>query len=290
MLKFGSRRLLFGIGLAALAVILGVGWQQLTSRSQAILDARHPLAPSAVRAATSPEAIAEGGRLAALTSCSGCHGNDLTGGPLNVFADQVVTPNLTLRVARMSDAELDRAIRAGLRPDGTSELVMPSQAYARLTDQEMADIIGYLRSLPAHGVDAPRHQYGPVLRFSLLTGSLWTSAEQVAAARPPLAAGPQFEQGRHLAAIACGRCHGPDLGGVRGAGPDMTVRSYYTPEQFHALIKKGDAIGEGDMQMMIQTAETSFGHFTDQEVSAIYAYLDARDGLLGAKSARNNSH
>ena len=59
------------------------------------------------------------------------------------------------------------------------------------------------------------------------------------------ASSDELSDGRHLAAIACGRCHGTDLGGIRDVGPDMTVRGYYSSAQFHALIQKGDAIGEG---------------------------------------------
>jgi len=96
------------------------------------------------------------------------------------------------------------------------------------------------------------------------------------------------EAGRHLTAIACARCHGDDLGGIGGAGPDLTVRGYYNRARFHALIGKGEAIGEGNMQLMTDTAEASFSHFTDGEIDAIYDYLDARDGVLVAK-ARSKS-
>jgi hypothetical protein len=65
----------------------------------------------------------------------------------------------------------------------------------------------------------------------------------------------------------------------------MTVRGYYSRAQFHALIQKGDAIGEGNMALMTQTAQANFSHFADAEVDAIYDYLDARDGILVAKAA-----
>ncbi len=270
-------------------VVLAGAWAFIQSRSQAIVEARHPLDPSPVAAATTPEAVARGGRLVAVTACGGCHGPDLTGGPLNVAGTQVPTPNLTRLASRQSDAELDRAIRRGLRPDGTSELVMPSAAYAGFTDDEVAAMIGYLRSLPGKGVQPARPHPGPFLRVALVAGWVRPDAEAVLRARPPLDAGPAVAAGRHLAAIACGRCHGTDLGGVRDAGPDMTVRGYFTPAQFHTLLRKGEAVGAGNMALMNETAQASFSHFTDGEIDAIYAYLDARDRILAARAARRKT-
>jgi mono/diheme cytochrome c family protein len=281
-----SRSKLLLLALAAVATLAAIvgACQQIVSRSQAILDARHALPPSRVVSTKSSGTEAEGARLIAVTACGGCHGTDLTGGPLKVFATQVYTPNLTIAPKQLSDAELDRAIRAGLRPNGTGELMMPAHAYAAFTDDEVAAIISRLRALPPRGIDMPRTRPGLLLRAALLAGWLQTEPEKVAAARGPVDAGPAFAAGRHLAAIACGRCHGSDLGGVKDVGPDMTVRGYYSPARFYDLVKKGDAIGEGDMALMTQTAQASFSHFTDSEIAAIYAYLDARDRVLGAKA------
>ena len=267
----------------AVSAASALAYVQVQSRSQVILDARAPLPPGVVVVATTPEAVARGERLVAVAACAGCHGSDLTGGPLNVFATAVHTPNLTLVSKRRTTAELDAALRHGLRPDGTPELAMPAEAYGRFTDTEMGEIIGYLRSLPPKGVEAPRTEPGLLLRAALLIGKLQTSAQKVAEAKPPIDAGPNLALGRHLTAIACGRCHGSDLGGVKAGAQDITIRGYYNRAKFHDLISKGEAIGEGNMKVMTDTAEMAFSHFTPQEVDAIYDYLDARDGLLGAK-------
>jgi mono/diheme cytochrome c family protein len=279
-----SKRLAALGAVVALAAAIG-GGQLVMSRSQAILDARHALLTSRVVVERTPEAEARGARLIAVSACSGCHGTDLTGGPLKVFGTQVYTPNLTLQLGALSNADIDRALRAGVRPDGTSELVMPAHAYRAFTDDEIAAIIARLRALPRQGVELPKARPGLLLRAALVVGALQTEAEKVAAARPPVDAGAPFAAGRHLAAIACGRCHGTDLGGIRDVGPDMTVRGYYSRAQFHALVQKGDAIGEGNMVLMTQTAQANFSHFTDAEVDAIYDYLDARDRILVAKAA-----
>ena len=280
-----SKRLL-ALGAVVALVAIAAGYPLIMSRSQALLEARHALPASQVVVERTPEAEARGARLIAISACSGCHGMDLTGGPLRVFWTQVYTANLTIQPKALSDAEIDRAIRAGLRPDGTSELVMPAHAYRAFTDDEIVAIIARLRALPPQGVEAPKPRPGLLLRAALAVGVLRTEAEKVAAARSPLDAGAPLEAGRHLTGIACGRCHGTDLGGISNVGPDMTVRGYYSRAQFHALIQKGDAIGEGNMALMTQTAQANFSHFTDAEVDAIYDYLNARDRILVAKAAK----
>jgi mono/diheme cytochrome c family protein len=274
------------IAAAAALALLALTGAWVLSRSEAILRARHPLPPSLVTAASTPQAREAGAHLALVTACNGCHGADLTGGPLSVWGTEYDAPNLTLLARRRSDAELDRAIRGGLRPYGSSELIMPAQAYARLTDAEVAAIISYLRSLPPRGAQTPRPRPGLLLRASLATALLRTSADQLARARPPLAAPPGLEAGRHLAEVACARCHGADLGGVRGGGPDLTVRGYYNRAEFFGLMRRGDLVSEGDMELMNQTARASFSHFTDAEIDAIYAYLDARDRVLAARASQ----
>jgi mono/diheme cytochrome c family protein len=278
-------RWLLALGAVVALLVIAGGCQLIISRSQRILEARHALPASQVVVERTPEAEARGARLIAISACSGCHGTDLTSGPLRVFGTQVYTPNLTIQPKALSDADIDRALRAGLRPDGTSELVMPAHAYRAFTDDEVAAIIARLRALPRQGIEQPQPQPGLLLRAALAVGALQTEAEKVAAARPPLDAGRPFAAGRHLAAVACGRCHGTDLGGIRDVGPDMTVRGYYSRARFHALIQRGDAIGDGNMVLMTQTAQANFSHFTDAEVDAIYDYLDARDRILVAKAA-----
>lgn len=71
-------------------------------------------------------------------------------------------PNITPggRVAGWSDAELARAIREGLRPDGS--LVgppMPYAMYRHLSDADLAAIVAFLRSLPAVANAVPASEY-----------------------------------------------------------------------------------------------------------------------------------
>ena len=275
--------ILGAFGLAVGLVVLGVIGLVVLPRSRAILDARHPAAPSAVHAVSSPQAVARGAHLVVVLDCIACHGKSLAGGLMSLSSSAIYAPNLTLVSKTRSDAELDRAVRQGLRPDGRSELAMPSQVYAGLTDDEVAAIIAYLRSLPPKGANLAQPAPGLMLRVNLATGALKTEAARIAEAKPPIEAGPRFEGGRHLAATACGQCHGTDLRGGSGSpGPDLTVQGYYDRAQFHTLMRTGVGVSE-NLELMSETASTSFSHFTDAEIDAIYDYLVARDRLLSVR-------
>ena len=236
-----------------------------------------------MHAEVSPEAIARGRHLVVIADCAACHGADLTGRPINLSASTVYASNLTIVTRTLSDAALDQAIRHGIRPDGRSELAMPSQAYIGFADDEVGAIIADLRSLTPKGATRPQPPPGLILRIDLARGALKPEVERVAEAKAPIEAGQAFERGRHLAAVACGQCHGTDLRGGAGApGPDLTVRGYYDRNQFHALMRTGVGVSE-DLGLMSRTAVTSFSHFTDDEVDAIFNYLMARDTLISSR-------
>ncbi len=278
---------LAAIGLGLVLAALGGAYGFIRARSQSIVDASYPKPASLIHASRSAEAVARGAHLAVVTACIGCHGADLTGQAMGVSGSVIETPNLTLAAGRLSDADLDRAIRRGLRPDGHSELAMPSQAYASLTDADVAALVGYLRTLPPRGADSPPPRIGLMLRATLALGVVKTEAAKLALAKPPRAAGAAVEPGRYLAAIACGQCHGGDLGGGQsGPGPDLTVRGYYDRDQFRTLMKTGVSDDGRDLDLMSDTARRSFSHFTDAEIDAIYDYLVARDRVLSAAASR----
>jgi mono/diheme cytochrome c family protein len=275
---------LVGLGILIGLAVIGAGVAIVETRSQAILTARHPKPSSSVHGLATPDGIARGAHLTVVTACIGCHGNDLAGGAPSLSDRAALAPNLT-RLQKLTDGDLDRAIRRGLRPDGTSELGMPSYAYASLTDDEVAAIVGYLRSLSPKAVASVPPQPDLLLRANLLAGVFKTATQRVAEVRPPIEAGPRFASGRHLAMVACGQCHGPDLAGGRGLpGPDLTVRGYYNRSQFHTLLRTGESADAGDMELMSHTARMSFSHFSDGEIDAIFDYLDARDRALSVRA------
>ena len=71
-------------------------------------------------------------------------------------------PNITPggRVAGWTDAELARAIREGIRPDGTRiGPPMPFAMYRGLSDGDLAAMVAYLRTVPAVPGETPASTY-----------------------------------------------------------------------------------------------------------------------------------
>jgi cytochrome c553 len=264
------------LGVAALGFAFGF----VVPRSDAVLSARHPLLPSPVTAAAGDKA--EGQRLSYVLGCRSCHGNSLAGAPMSLSASTLMAPNLS-QLSKRTDAEIDAAIRQGLRPDGRSELAMPSQAYAGLTDGEAASLIAYVRSLPPGGEVLVQPPYGLILRMNLATGALKVQAARHDQAGALLDEGVKTAPGRHIAQIACARCHGPGLDGGQGyPAPDLTIRGYYDRKQFREVMRTGEGL-QRDMKLMSETASSSLSHLTDGEIDALYDYLIARDERLASK-------
>jgi mono/diheme cytochrome c family protein len=73
-------------------------------------------------------------------------------GPWGVAVSRNLTPHET-GLRDWSDAEIERAIREGLRKDGTQlKPPMPYSAYKLIDDHDMKALIAYLRSLPARPI------------------------------------------------------------------------------------------------------------------------------------------
>ncbi len=278
MTRMPLKSLLLG---AAIALVLGAGYLVVQARSQAILQHRYPLPPSAVHAASAPAELAEGQHLTQVNGCALCHGKQMAGRMLGAAGSPLAAPNLTRVVAKRSDAELDRAIRAGVRPDGTSEFGMPSHVYSGFSDAETAAMIGYLRTLKPVGPPTPRQPPGFMQRVDMTVGWMHPEANRIAGVTRPIDLGPRFEAGRRLAAMACGQCHGTDLSsGHHAPGPDLMVRGGYSRVQFHNLMRTGETPSGRELDLMSETARLSFSHFTDAEIDTLYDYLNARDVRL----------
>ncbi len=248
----------------------------------------YPVVRMPIAAATGPEAIARGNALADRLGCTECHKADLRGG---LFEDdgwlhgKYFASNLTLKAAKYSDEDIARIVRAGVRPDGRSVIAMPSSGFVGLTDAEMADIIAFVRSLPAGGTEQPEHFVGPLDRWDFLNGAraFKPMVDYVAVERRknPADAGPQHAAARHLADIACRECHSGDLkgGGGEGNAPDLVVAVAYGLPEFTRLLRTGVGVDGKDHGLMSVVARDRFSHFSDEEIAGIHSYLTARAAL-----------
>lgn len=256
-----------------LALLVVYGW------SEVLLRRHSPVRAVAMALPSDAASIAEGHRLMLVHGCAGCHGPQGQGGELldEPLIAHIVSPNLTQTVRSFSDADLATAIRHGVRPDGRTMIVMPSQAFAPLTDADLGRIVAYLRSMPP--VDGPGREIsiGPIGRIGLLLAKFKTSLQLVEDAWPPgPAADAQAERGRYLARTTCVVCHGADLRGAshpEGDAPDLHIVAAYSPEAFTTLMHTGRGLGDRKLGIMTGWAKAYLASLTDDEVAALYAYL-----------------
>lgn len=190
---------------------------------------------------------------------------------------RIVAPNLTVAARKFSDRELAGVIRNGVRPDGRSVLVMPSETFSALTDEDLGRIIAFLKSLPEAAGPDPSISPGPIGRVGLVVGKFKMAAQLIAeAVPPPEAANEEAKQGRYLARTICAECHGTALRGASNpdfTSPDLRVVAAYSPEAFTQLLRTGVAIGGRDVGVMSAQARNNLSHLTDSEIAALYSYL-----------------
>jgi cytochrome c553 len=223
--------------------------------------------------------------MARVLGCRGCHDDALTG---HAWIDDpnvamLYTSNLTRAVPEYSDAQLARAIREGVRHDGSPLWDMPSDIFTDLSGDDLAPLIAWLRTVPPAGAAHPRIVVGPEGRRRIARGELRPMPDLV---RENRSKGPPPLDGRHdwaryMIRATCAECHKLDLTGWRGeegprSPPDLIVASGYTREQFRRLMRTGLPPDGRDLGLMKQVSERRFAHLTPREVDAIYDYLAAR--------------
>lgn len=199
-------------------------------------------------------------------------------------------PNITPagHIADWSDAELGRAIREGIRPDGSViGPPMPFAMYRGLSDNDLAAIVAFLRTLPAVEASVPASEYNMPL-----PPAYGPPVETVA----DVPRGVTVDYGAYLAGpIAhCMECHTPfgpkgpmldtDLGrggftfrGPWGTSIASNVTSHadgladYTDEQVATMITAG--VRPDGTPMMPPMPYPFLARMTADDLAAIILYL-----------------
>jgi len=270
-----------------LAVLLLLFVVAVYARSEQILRRPYDEPIVTLPVPTDSASIAEGGRLALVHGCRGCHTNTLTGEVLvdDPLLARLVAPNLTASVRHYSDPELVRIIRRGVRPNGRSVWAMASEMYAPLSDADLGRILAYIHSLPEAPGPGPMLHLGPLGRFGVTVGQ-FTSAAALVRETDSLTAAGVFPgpgeanaEGAYLVRTSCTECHGLTLTGGDSV-PDLRIAAGYTLEQFAHFFKTGEALGGRELKTMSRMARGRFSHLTVSEVAAIHGYLVARAATL----------
>jgi mono/diheme cytochrome c family protein len=225
-------------------------------------------------------------------ACVECHGQNLAGGTMidAPVLFRLFGPNLTggpgSRIAQFTTADWDRIVRHGVFPDG-KPAAMPSGDFKLMSDQELSDVIAYIRSLPPVDNQVPARELGPMGKVLMATGQIKLSADEIEShdaphATLPPAADTTIEFGAHLAGVCTG-CHSPSLAGgkIAGGDPSWPAAANLTPagigdwtyEQFVTALREARR-PDGTTLLPPMDGMVPFAQrMTDVELQALWMYL-----------------
>ena len=258
---------LFGLVALAGLIVYPTGLQKLNQTYPNI-------AAETVNIPTDAEAVARGKHVATIWACTRCHGGDLSGrliskDPLSGLVPllgKIPAPNLTSGKGGVATSYTDidwvRAIRHGVTPDGQVEALMFD--YSTMSDQDLGDLIAYLKQVPPVDTNYPEIRYGPLLPV-LSNISLFTPAAEKINHEAPRAidptAGATVEYGRYLSAV-CIACHGNGITNmVKNWKQDDFIRTFHT-----GVLPDGKQFGP-------TMSSSTFSEMNDTELNALWLYF-----------------
>jgi len=286
--------IVFG-GLIALLIVAVFGlWLGAKARLNKIYD----IPVETVAIPTDEASIDEGKRLVSIY-CADCHTSNLRG--QDAFNDpllgRVGIPNLTRGEggvgAQYTDADWVRSIRHGVGPDGKPLFFMPSQDFYHLSDEDLGQIIAYVKSVPPVDHVNPGVVIKPVGGALVMLGAFGDviHAELIDHTAPrPVAPQPGVtaEYGQYLAdSFGCRNCHGDALSGGKPSDPASPLAPNLTPGGALAAWSESDftrAMRTGvkpDGQVLdpVYMPWPAVSRFTDDELKAIWLYLSSLPAL-----------
>lgn len=154
---------------------------------------------------------------------------------------------------------------------------MPSAMFYHLDDADLGALIAFLRTLPDKGSDTlPKTSMRVLARVGMVLGQYKMEPRYIThdAPRAPNGADPAA-RGKYIAKSACTECHGDQLTGD-GTTPSSSVVAAYSPVEFARLMREGIPRDGRKLDLMARTARSRFVHLTDDEITALYAYLSGQ--------------
>ena len=287
-MRIWLKRLGMGLGLLLiLAVVLALFARALGERKrQRVVDVE----VAGVPWANDAPALEHGRYLFRSRGCADCHGVD--GGGREFINDgkgmRLHGPNITAggAVGHYTAQDWERVVRHGVKSDGRPAFIMPSEDYNRLTDTDLAALVGYVRSLPARpGGEAVVELPLPVQALYGL-GAIQDAYEKIDHHLPPaqpVTVAVNAEHGAYVAQM-CKGCHGPGLSGgaIPGGPPDWPPAANLTPGNNSALARYPDVTSfvamlrsgkRPDGTSIKAMPFESLRELNDTDAQAIYAFL-----------------
>jgi len=291
-----------------LGVVLAVGITATIGWRPIIGPRARPLTDRTFQA--TPERLARGAYLTtAVTPCLVCHSevdrNQMwlpkpgTEGGGQQWPEKdlpfVYTPNITpdpeTGAGTWSDDAIARAVREGIGHDGRTLFpLMPYKKFRAMSDEDLASVITYIRTLPP----IKKQQPPTVVPFPV-NRLINTEPEPIEGAVPEPDLSTPEKRGKYIATLAvCADCHTPlddrnqPIAGMDFAGgmpldvpgkpvvatqnltPSPNGIPYYTEELFFEAIRTGHVRGRELSDLM---PWRFFSRMTDEDLKSVFAYL-----------------
>ena len=288
--------------LLVVAISLTIGWRPFIGpRARATTNRQFERTPQRL----------ERGRylFASSTGCSGCHSLhdwNIHGGPILPggggvgqvmgFSDlpgRIVASNITpdpeTGAGNWTDDQLARAIREGIGHDGRALFpMMPYENLSHLSDEDLASIIVYMRTLPP-----VRHELPPTEIIFPVKYLIRSVPQPVTASVTSPDRSDQLKWGQYLLTIgSCNQCHSPQIKGSVAPGLEysggFTLKGPWGEAASANITPDPSGIGYYDEALFLQAMRTGyvkarklnsimpFGEFkdmTDEDLKAMFAYL-----------------
>jgi mono/diheme cytochrome c family protein len=278
------------IGALFLVVIIAFFW--LSSSAERHMKKHYVIEPEVVIVKTDSASI-ERGRQRASVLCMDCHGDGFAG---KVFFNDpklgyLETPNLTRGKGGVGgfykDGDWIRAIRHGVNREGRALLVMPAKDFHTMSEQDLSEIIAFIKSVPPvdHEIQEAAHFTGlaKVLMTLGAFGTVFSADEIDHSAGFTLAPepGPTAVYGDYLVSvIGCRHCHGENLGGGKSPDPASPPAPNLTPggnlgnwdvPQFKKALRTGLTPEGRQLTDFMPWKATAY--MKDADITAVYKYL-----------------
>jgi len=282
-------------GLVGLILLIALG---LYAKTRIQFNKTYDVRVETVIIPTDSDSIEHGNHLAAVL-CAECHGEDLGGTPNWKVLPGLATispPNITSgkgsAIADFTNEDLVRVLRHGVKPDGKSVFIMPSMYFYYLSDDDLGDLLAYVKSIPPvdrsneMGEDTQLTFLGNVVYGAGAFGNQLNATMINQDNRPSFFPEPGVtaEYGEYLVNTnGCRACHSAQLAGGKPPDPNSPLAPNLTPGG--ELIAWTDA----DFIQTLRTGVALSGHpldpkfmpwpfkgkMTDDELKAIFLYLQS---------------
>jgi len=210
---------------------------------------------------------------------------------LNNPAARNITQDPETGIGNWTDDEIARAIREGVRKDGTALFpIMPYMEFSRMDDEDVKSIVVYLRTVPAVKNTVPKRQLPGPLEYLVNT-----MPKPLTTPQPSHPSATPEERGSYLVTIAgCDGCHtitkdGVPMPGMKfGGGQRFDIPGVERPVFTANLTSDPSGIAHYDESLFIQTLRTGqmggrtlnhimpfefFKNMTDEDMRDIFAFL-----------------